>query len=213
MINYFFVLDINSNGILIDKPKSSKPKYKNVTRVLVDKVKPALLARSERGKKSLGGEQVFYQKINDKIMLFAIGHDIKHEGHVFRLFTDFYREMERSTKPLKGNRELETWLKDNINKVNKGARMTAAERINKKVEDINNKISERLNKEIQKLDNLQELDDDVIKIEDEAKQMRTTAVELHQEAWIYNRKLEIMVWGAVGLLVVIIGIWLLQIVS
>lgn len=213
MLRYFFVVDINSNEILVDKPKKSKGKYKTPVRQALQKIKPGSMAEDERGKKNLeDGEVILYQKMNSKVLMGAIVHNCKKDSDVYRLFNDFNEEIKNSKKPLKGSKELETWIKTQSDVLNRGDRSNSAARINNRLEQANSKIEARITQEMKKFEELDSLEQEIIQMEEVSKDMSSNAVVLHREAYLYNKKLELMIWGAVALLSVIIGVWLLEVV-
>ena len=213
MIHYIFALNINSNVTLIDKPKSLKSTYKNPIKQALQKIQPASLSEDYRGKKQLKkNEFVFYQKIDQTLMLGAVASNVKKDSEIYRFFTDIHAQIKQSKSQLKGNKEIERWLKNEIELFNKGGRLSASQRINKRLESANKKVEERITKEVQKFDDLEGLESEILEMESMTQEMQSNAGELHREAYIMNKKLEIMIWGGVGLLGIMVGIWLLEVV-
>ena len=212
MINYLFVLDINSNEIILDKPKKAKGTYKDIIKTAIQKIKPMGLADQERGKKTLeANNKIYYQKLNAKLLTGAVATQIKKEGDVYRLFADLNNQIKQTKAALKANKELETWLKTEVTKFNKGERLSSAARINERVSSANNMVEGMLAKELEKFEQLEEIDKDVIEMEEMAKSFENNATDLHNEAFWYNRKLQIMIWGGVGLVGVFAGIYIVDI--
>ena len=213
MINYLFVLDINSNEILFDQPKEAKNKYKTQIKVAIEKIKPITIQEQERGRRNLEDKaRIYYQRLNDKMMAGAIAIEVKKESDLYRLFADLNAQIKQTKTALKENKELEAWLNVEIGKFNKGERMSAAERINNRVLHANDMVEAKIAKELEKFEQLEALDKEVIEMETMAKSFEGNAAELHKEALLYNRRLQVMMWGGAGLAAIIVGIWMIDVI-
>ena len=213
MIHYIFALNINSNVTLIDTPKSLKSTYNKPIKQALKKIQPASLSEEYRGKKLLKKSEYFiYQKLDQTLMVGAVTSDVKKDSEIYRFFTDIHMQIKQLKSPLKGNKEIEKWLKSEITLFNKGERLSASQRINKRLESANKKVEERITKEVQKFDDLEGLEGEILEMESMTQEMQSNAGELHREAYIMNKKLEILIWGGVGLLGIMVGIWLLEVV-
>ena len=163
-----FVLDINSKGILIDKPKRVKSKFKQKVTLLLKNVEPASLREKERGKKKLStGEKILYQRMSKRYFVAAVIMNLNSDSHAFQFFSDLWLEIDKRKNVQKGDKSLESWLKEEMNSFNSGKRSTAASRINKRLNTINNRMQERLTKELNKFADLEDLETDIQELETE----------------------------------------------
>ena len=201
MLKYYCVVDINSKKTLIGTPKEERTKYKVNVKQAVSKVKPKKMVMEARGKKAFpSGEQFYYQKLDENLLYCAITENVEKDGDVYRFFEDFHEERKK-VKAVEKSKELDSWLKTEIKAFNAGERISKGEKINMRVKKMSKKIEKRIQKELSKLEDLQGMNEDILEMEQDAKEMDENARALYAEAWWYNNKMTLLLWGTTIMLV------------
>ena len=201
MLKYYCVVDINSKKIILGTPKEEKLKFKEDIKKGVVSVKPKKMVMEARGNKAFpSGDQFFYQKLDENFLYCLVAENIEKEGDAYRFFGDFHEERKK-VKEMKNNKDLDSWLKTEIKAFNSGERITKGEKINQRVKKMSKKIEKRISKELAKLEDLQGMNEDILEMEKDAKDMDDNARALYAEAWWYNNKMTILLWASTILMV------------
>ena len=201
MIKYFFVMNISSNKIIFDKPRREKTTYKNYVRHAVKKINPAEMEAGQKGKKKFpSDERILFQKMDSKLFFAAITEGVKRDSSVYRLLGDFYAEVGKHRGEIRGNEELEKWLKIEISKFNKGKRFNESDKGNSQQGSLAGthtvliRDDESANSRIGGL----------------AWEERNQKPKAENEQAFSDNKLQILIWFVLGLIALCIGIFFME---
>ena len=204
MISYFFAYNISSNATSNTFPADKAGKYAGDIEKAVKSLKAKSLAKDSRGKKLFeSGETFMYQKMTKDVLVCSISQEVKTEGDMYRLFVDFYDEAEKK-KAFAKDGLMKEWLSEEIGKYNAGERISKGAKVNKRMEKMNEKIGNRINIEMDKFDDLMAMNEDMLDMEQDAKEAKQLATEVHTEAWWYNKRMGMLLFGSIGTIVMVI---------
>ena len=201
MIKYFFVMNISSNKIIFDKPRREKTTYKNYVRHAIKKINPMEMQPGMKGKKKFPSEErILFQKMDSKLLFAAITHEVKRDSSVYRLMNDFYAEVNKNKGEIKGNEELERWLKIEISKFNKGKRFNDADKRNSQQGSLAGTHTVLIGNDNSQSSQLNEV------IWEDKKQK----VPVDNDQVLDDKKLQLLIWFVCGLIVLCIGIFFME---
>ena len=208
MISYFFAYKISSGDITNAFPAENTDKYSADVKKAMTSIKPKRMAKEARGKKAFDSGDIFmYQKMSKEVMVCSISQNVKTDGDMYTLFADFYGEATKK-KAFAKEGLMNEWLDTEIGKFNAGERISKGAKVNQRVGAMNEKIQDRITKELDKFDDLMDMNNDILEMEEDAKEAKQLATEVRVEAWWYNHKMTLLLFGSIGTIALVIFLFL-----
>lgn len=211
-IKFTFVYDTKNNSFFLKKPDKKSKKYH---KPILDNFKKKRYDKIETGQRvevELGKNLKIYMIKKSKYMFGILGPKVQTKIEIFKYLEEVYKKFKVLGKNPKIKRDdpIIIFIKDEMKAFKEGKRKTVTERIDDRLRSATTNLENQLTRAMEMNTQLIQLDEEVQEIKEVAIENKDVANEVKNEAWWYNQKLSIAVFGMTGFFVLMIGLWIVN---
>lgn len=213
-IKFCFVYDTKNNSFILKKPDKKSQKYHAPILSSFKKKNYKKVDSETRVELDFGKSLKIYMIKKSRLMFGILGPKLKSKREIFKFLDEFYAKFKAMGKNLKikSGDPIMIWLKQEIKAFKDGKKISNAQRVSGKISLASNGLENQLDKAMKMNTQLLQLDEEVAEMREVAIENKKVSNDVKNEAWWYNQKMTIMIFGVIGLFVLMIGLWIINLI-
>ena len=101
-------------------------------------------------------------------------------------------------------------MKEIISNYNQGNNGDITSKVQAQVKNATHKVNEQIEMNLNYLEDLKDMQEKTTDLVEESNQFQKNANDVYQAAWWYNKKMQILIWGSVALVLLLTILFLVR---